>query len=129
MRAIPGNIKFKGEKRVLGRNLQVFSNVRVVFGVDGFVFYVPRLLFRNNLKPFFFIFYWEAGFEKATTRFSTSVRISLFGQLMYAIDSIGAEMATEKAQQAVLKGVEGFDPASLKPTETQEKVVLPGAAG
>ena len=54
MRAIPGNIKFKGEKRVLGRNLQVFSNVRVVFGVDGFVFYVPRLLFRNNLKPFFF---------------------------------------------------------------------------
>jgi len=48
---------------------------------------------------------------------------------MYAIDSIGAEMATEKAQQAVLKGVEGFDPASLKPTETQEKVVLPGAAG
>ena len=83
----------------------------------------------TTLSLFFFIFYWEAGFEKATTRFSTSVRISLFGQLMYAIDSIGAEMATEKAQQAVLKGVEGFDPASLKPTETQEKVVLPGAAG
>ncbi len=39
------------------------------------------------------------------------------------------EMATEKAQQAVLKGVEDFDPSVLKHAETQEKVVLPDAEG
>ena len=40
-----------------------------------------------------------------------------------------AEVATEKAQQAVLKGVEDFDPSKLKHAETQEKVVLPDAEG
>ena len=39
------------------------------------------------------------------------------------------ELATEKAQQAVLKGVEDFDPSVLKHAETQEKVVLPDAEG
>ena len=48
---------------------------------------------------------------------------------MLKLMPVDTEVATEKAQQAVLKGVEGFDPASPKPTETQEKVVLPGAAG
>ena len=40
-----------------------------------------------------------------------------------------SEVATEKAQQAVLKGVEGFDQAKLKHAETQEKVVLPDKDG
>lgn len=38
-------------------------------------------------------------------------------------------MATEKAVETVLKGIEGFDPSQLKHTETQEKVVLPDAEG
>ena len=38
-------------------------------------------------------------------------------------------MATEKAQQAVLKGVEDFDPSQLKHAETQEKIILPDAEG
>jgi len=40
-----------------------------------------------------------------------------------------AEVATEKAQQAVLKGVEDFDPSQLKHAETQEKIILPDAEG
>ena len=39
------------------------------------------------------------------------------------------EVATEKAQQAVFKGVECFDPANLKHAETQEKIVLPDKEG
>jgi len=35
------------------------------------------------------------------------------------------DVAAEKTQQAILKGVEGFDTNNLKHTETQEKVVLP----
>jgi hypothetical protein len=38
-------------------------------------------------------------------------------------------VATEKAQQAVLKGVEDFDPSQLKHAETQEKIILPDAEG
>lgn len=38
-------------------------------------------------------------------------------------------MATEKAVETVLKGIEDFDPSVLKHTETQEKVVLPDAEG
>lgn len=40
-----------------------------------------------------------------------------------------SEMATEKAVETVLKGIEDFDPSVLKHTETQEKVVLPDAEG
>lgn len=46
-----------------------------------------------------------------------------------AIFAFLVEVASEKAQQAVLKGVEGFDPSKLKHAETQEKVILPGAEG
>lgn len=43
--------------------------------------------------------------------------------------NLSTELATEKAQQAVLKGVEHFDPSQLKHAETQEKIVLPDAEG
>jgi len=42
---------------------------------------------------------------------------------------IVSEVATEKAQQAVLKGVEQFDTSQLSHVETQEKVILPDAEG
>jgi Thymosin beta-4 family len=35
----------------------------------------------------------------------------------------------EKTQQNLLHGVESFDKAALKPTETQEKIVLPDPEG
>lgn len=40
-----------------------------------------------------------------------------------------ADLQAEKTQQAVLKGVESFDTNKLKPTETQEKIVLPDKEG
>lgn len=39
------------------------------------------------------------------------------------------DVAAEKTQQALLKGVEGFDATNLKHTETQEKIVLPNKQG
>ena len=43
--------------------------------------------------------------------------------------AIFLEVATEKAQQAIFKGVEDFDQSQLKHTETQEKIILPDAEG
>lgn len=40
-----------------------------------------------------------------------------------------ADLQAEKTQQAFLKGVEAFDQNKLKPTETQEKIVLPDKEG
>jgi len=39
------------------------------------------------------------------------------------------DVAAEKTQQAILKGVEGFNQNNLKHTETQEKIVLPDKEG
>ena len=36
------------------------------------------------------------------------------------------DMKQEKNHQGILTGIEGFTSNSLKPTETKEKVVLPG---
>lgn len=57
------------------------------------------------------------------------VFVARFWLTWFVIFLFLAELATEKAQQAVLKGVEDFDPSVLKHAETQEKVVLPDAEG
>lgn len=51
------------------------------------------------------------------------------GQLINYVFLWCVDVAAEKTQQALLKGVEGFDTNNLKPTETQEKVVLPDNEG
>lgn len=40
-----------------------------------------------------------------------------------------ADVATEKAQKAVIKGVEGFSKEELRQTKTEEKTILPSPDG
>jgi hypothetical protein len=49
--------------------------------------------------------------------------------LILIVISSQLDVAAEKTQQAILKGVEGFNQNNLKPTETQEKIVLPDKEG
>lgn len=45
------------------------------------------------------------------------------------ISSILTVIEQEKGLQGILQGIESFDPAKLKPTETQEKNPLPTKEG
>lgn len=48
---------------------------------------------------------------------------------MLNLYSFLAVIEQEKGLQGILQGIESFDPAKLKPTETQEKNPLPTKEG
>ena len=43
--------------------------------------------------------------------------------------NISSDIETEKSRQVILESVENYDKTSLKPTDTQEKILLPAKEG
>lgn len=56
-------------------------------------------------------------------------RFSIIIQFIIIIICLNVDVAQERTHNALIAGVENFQPSSLKRTDTKEKIVLPNAEG